>query len=134
MTDSEGSLDKLPRRDRLILPLLVVLTIGFMFLLSEAATRLIWPEGGVDSCRVRDPITDWRNKPNCTFAMKAAETPWVEYRFNECGYRNSVPCGTKPRGTVRVALLGASLSEGYLIPESQTFAARAADQLGRICK
>jgi len=134
ITDSGNSLHKLPRRDWLIIPLLVLLTVGFMFLISEAATRLIWREGGVDTCRVRDPIIGWRNKPNCAFAMKAPEGPWVHYKFNNCGYRNSAPCGPKQPGSVRIALLGSSTDEGYLIPYEQTFAVQASEGLGSLCK
>lgn len=129
----EAASQKLPRRDYVILPLLSIFTIIFMLAAAEITARIIWPVNLVDTCLVWDPVTGPYHKPNCETRMKAAETPWVSERFNNCGYRDSAPCGPKPPGTVRVALMGSSMAEGYLVPYAQTFAAQAPEQLSRIC-
>lgn len=124
---------KLARRDWVILPMLSLLTVGAILAAAEVTTRMIWVEGGEDSCRVRGLFPGQGNKPNCIARMKVAEGPWVEYRYNECGYRTAASCGPKPQGTVRVALMGASLSEGHMIPYEEAFATRTANDLSRIC-
>ena len=65
-----------------------------------------------------------RALPNCTARYKAGEGPWAENSYNACGYRTEHPCGPKPPGSFRVALIGSSTSMGYLIPYQQTFAVR----------
>jgi hypothetical protein len=133
MVTADSPKTKLPRRDWVILPLLSILTVGIIFLITEVTTRLIFAEGGKDSCKVRGPIPGQGNKPNCTARIKSAEGPWVEYTFNDCGYRTAASCGPRSTGTLRVALLGASLSEAYMIPYDQTFATQAAGELSSIC-
>ncbi|MBV9302375.1 MAG: SGNH/GDSL hydrolase family protein [Acidobacteriaceae bacterium] len=130
---SELSSHRLPRRDFVILPLLSLATVAVMFGATEVVTRMIWVEGGHDTCRADDPVTGPRHKPNCVARMKAPESPWVVEKFNDCGYRTPTPCGVKPPGTIRVALMGSSTAEGYMIPYPDTFAARATDVLSRAC-
>ena len=65
--------------------------------------------------------------------VKAAEGPWVTNSYNACGYRTPQSCGPKPAGDVRIAVLGSSIAQGYLVPYQETFAARAAEQLTHRC-
>jgi hypothetical protein len=118
---------KLPRRDWVILPLISLLTVVFMFGLSELTTRLVWTSGGTDPCRL--PSHGIGNAPNCTARLKRAEGPWVDYSYNDCGYRSEQPCHHKHPGSWRIALLGSSLAEGYMVPYPQTFAAQASAEL-----
>ncbi len=64
--------------------------------------------------------------------MKTAEGPWVTNHYNECGYRTRESCGPKPAGSIRIALIGSSGSEGLYVDYEETFAARTASDLTRI--
>jgi len=104
-----------------------------MFGISETVTRTIWAEGPKDSCLINDPIVGNHFKPSCSARTKNAEGPWITYRYNECGYRSATSCGTKPPGAVRIAILGASVSEGLYVPYEQTYFARTSRELSRMC-
>lgn len=132
-TDAGVERAGLARRDYVLLPLLSLFTVLAMFAAAECATRLIWREGGRDVCSSYDPLTGYREKPNCTAVMKIPESGWVAHTFNNCGYRTAAACGPKPAGTIRVALLGSSIAEGYMVPYADTFAAQASDLLSRYC-
>lgn len=133
MVTADSPKTKLSRRDWVILPLLSILTVGIIFLITEVTTRLIWSEGGEDSCKVRGSIPGQANMPNCTARIKAAEGPWVEYTFNDCGYRTAASCGPKPTGTLRIVLMGSSTNQGYMVREEDTFAEQAAKELSHSC-
>jgi hypothetical protein len=125
--------EPLPRRDYIILPLLSALTILFMFAAAEVVSRITFVQHEADACMMPDKVLGTRFRPNCTSRVKAAEGPWVTNRYNECGYRTPEPCGPKPAGGVRIAVLGSSISQGYLVPYEQTFAARDATLLTQSC-
>ncbi len=127
------SAHKLPRRDYLLLPLLSVLTIAAMFTVCEAATRTIWSEQEDDVCFVNDPIAGFHFKPNCTARVKNAEGPWTTNSYNDCGFRSPTSCGPKPADSFRIAILGSSVSQGVFVPYEETFPARAAAELERVC-
>jgi hypothetical protein len=65
---------------------------------------------------------------------KAAEGPATVNAYNDCGYRTPQPCGTRPPGGIRVALLGASTAQGMKVPYPATFAARLTEALSRACR
>jgi hypothetical protein len=117
------------KRDYLLLPLVSVLTVLAMFCITEAVTRVIWSSHDDTTC----VIDGYQVKPNCTSRTKAPEGPWATYRFNECAYRSNTSCGPVPPGTVRIAILGASVSQGLNVPYEDTYFARSADELGRRC-
>jgi hypothetical protein len=123
----------LPRRDLAILPLLSLATILFLFGASEISARLIWTEGSTNSCTVEDRVNGARFKPNCTVRSKNAEGAWTTYRYNECGYRSATSCGPKAPGTIRIAILGSSVSQGLNVPYDQTYFARISSELSRAC-
>ena len=124
---------RLPRRDYVILPLLCLATMLVMFGIAEGASRLIFVQHERDACMVHDSVLGTRFRPNCVSRVKAAEGPWVINRYNACGYRTPESCGPKPAGDVRIAVLGSSIAQGYLVPYQETFAARAAEQLTHRC-
>jgi len=133
MKPTERSEEGIPRRDWLLLPL-VVLSVTTMFLgLSYLVADHMFPEKGWFTCNTRDRRGFMRHKPNCVCRYKNPEGPLVEYRFNECGYRSARPCGAKPRDTLRIVLMGASMTLGLYIPEDETFGARTEATLNRIC-
>jgi hypothetical protein len=123
----------LPRRDWRLLPLIAVATILLMCAGGETAARLIWPEKKADSCTMPDPVLGHRFKPNCASRTKLAEGPWVDNVYNECGYRGESSCGSRPAGTLRIAVIGSSFAEGYMVPYKQMFATQTAERLGRAC-
>ena len=123
----------LPSRDWLLLPL-IVLSVIFVFLgTSELLADRMFPQRGRFTCETTDQLGVPREKPNCVFHYKNAEGPFVEYRFNECGYRSSKPCGAKPRDTLRVVLMGSSMTMGLFVPSDETYAVRTEAALSRIC-
>lgn len=114
---------KFPRRDYLLLPLLSLSTIFIMAGIGEIAARLIWTEEQSNSCLVQGSAEGTRYKPNCVSFTKLAEGPWVTNKYNECGYRSSASCGPKPLGAIRIAVLGSSNADGFMVPYEETFAA-----------
>ena len=100
---------------------------------AEVLARLHWAEGGKDGCLVFDAVPGPHRQQNCSFAMKKPESPWVDYRYNECGYRTAASCGAKPAGTIRLVLLGASFSEGYLVPYDDMMTTQASRRLTAAC-
>jgi hypothetical protein len=124
---------RLSRRDYIVLPLLSLITIGFLVTACEVGARIIRPRVEEDSCLVRSSI-GVRFRPNCTSPLKAAEGPWTTDHYNECGYRTMAHCGPKPAGTVRIVLLGSSMTHGSYVPYDETFAARMGDALARDLK
>jgi hypothetical protein len=123
----------LPRRDLWLLPLIALFTLCVPVGGAELAARLIWPQQLENSCRLTDPAVGVRYKPNCTTTMKTSEGPWYVSAYNDCGYRSDSSCGPLPAGRRRVALLGSSLSEGYLVPYQHTIAAHIESGLTKAC-
>jgi len=126
-------LTRLPRRDFVVLPLLCVLTVVALVGIAEIGTRVAYPEEKEDSCQRPDSTLGYRFAPGCTSRTKAAEGPWVTNRYNECGYRTAQPCGPAPGGVRRVAVVGSSVSAGYLVPYRDSIANLAAEQLQGDC-
>ncbi|HET6236706.1 MAG TPA: SGNH/GDSL hydrolase family protein [Acetobacteraceae bacterium] len=105
-----------------------------MFAAAEVVSRIMFVQHEADACMMPDRVLGTRFRPDCTSRVKAAEGPWVTNRYNECGYRTPQSCGPKPAGGVRIAVLGSSISQGYLVPYEQTFAARDATLLTQSCR
>ena len=124
----------LPRRDVWLLPLVSLMTIMAMLTGGELAGRVFWPEQLDNRCRVADAALGFRFKPNCTSVTKTAEGPWVTNSYNGCGYRSAEPCTAPPAGTRRIALIGSSISEGYMVEYPNTAAARLGLDLTAMCR
>ena len=121
---------RLPKADLILLPLLCLLTIVLLFAGTELATRFFWPASEQGYCIAFNPLDGPHGKPNCTMTVKIAEAPAsVVHHFNSCGYRSAAPCGPKPSGVTRLAVLGSSIAEGYIIPYSDMLATRLTDAL-----
>ncbi|HLZ66869.1 MAG TPA: GDSL-type esterase/lipase family protein [Aliidongia sp.] len=125
---------RLPARDYILLPLVVVATITLLMVVSEVAARIVWPEQTDVSCAIGGPATSERFRPNCTAETKAAEGPWVSNQFNECGYRSAESCRPAAPGQLRAVVMGSSTSRGALVAYEDTFAARASAALTRLCR
>lgn len=125
-----GSNNKLPRRDYILLPLLSLLTIVLLFAGTEITTRVFWSAEDRGYCMYFDPVVGPHGKPDCVSIVKIPEAPAaVIQRYNHCGYRSEASCGPKTPGTYRIAVLGSSIAEGYMIPYEQTLASEMATSL-----
>jgi hypothetical protein len=113
--------------------LISALTIVGMLVVAEAASRLFYPEQMADSCKVPDPEIGARYKPNCTATLKAAEGPWVTSHYNALGNRAELSWAPYPPGTKRVAVVGTSVAQGYLLAYEQTTGATLARDLTEAC-
>jgi hypothetical protein len=133
LTQFSSARNRLPRRDLILLPLISLLTLATLLGVSEVAARHFFYEQNVDSCMVKDPEIGFRYRPNCTSRVKAAEGPWIVDHFNDCGYRGNQSCKSKPAGTTRIALIGSSTSEGYLVAYNDAFSTRMEKQLTALC-
>jgi hypothetical protein len=126
---------KLSWRDAWLLPLIAVCTTLILLVLAEGVARTAFPERKENACVVYDHgIYGHHYKPNCISTMKAAEGPWYTNRYNECGYRSNTSCGPVAPGVRRIALVGSSVSEGYLVEYPHTFAAQLGDDLTAMCR
>jgi hypothetical protein len=123
----------LPKRDWILLPLISLATVVAVLGASEMLTRIVWPESGTNTCLIDTETMNHRFRPNCTVRLKMSEGPWVDYRHNECGYRSADSCGPKPPGSIRVVIIGSSVSYGHYVPYEDTFFFIASRELGRTC-
>jgi hypothetical protein len=123
----------MPRRDFVLIPLLVFATILVMTAASEIVSRAIFIESGGESCGLKTAAGEPRMKSNCVSHRKAPEGPPVENIYNDCGYRTPEPCGAKSPRALRVALAGTSTAEGFKVRYEETFAARLTKELGAVC-
>ncbi|MBS0333966.1 MAG: hypothetical protein JSS35_14460, partial [Proteobacteria bacterium] len=99
----------------------------------EAAARGVAPEQQHNTCSLPDRHHELF-KPNCVSApMKMAESPWLRYAYNDCGYRTAEPCRLRQPGQRRVAVIGTSISYGLWVPYPQTWAARVGATLSARC-
>lgn len=134
MESAGPSLRRWPRRDFLLLPLIVAGTMIALFVPAELVSRALYPAVDIDTCALPTRAGSFHSQPDCTSRMKTPEGPWAETRYNECGFRSPEACAAKPAGSLRVAVLGSSTSAGYLTPYPETMAARAAAALTRRCR
>lgn len=129
-----GQSRRLPRRDLILLPLLVLLTLLVVGVGAEMASRLIYPSVETDACLLHDAGGTRGYKPNCTSWTKLPEGPWVLNQHNACGYRTREPCGPKPAGALRVAVIGSSTAAGFMVPYDDSVAARSSKALATACR
>ena len=122
----------LPRRDLWLLPLIALCTVLVLLVAAEVLARAAWPEQERDSCEVAGS-GGMRFQPNCRSRVKVAEGPWVEYRTNRCGYRTDADCGDKPAGSLRIAVIGSSISRGHWVSYRESFAGRLEEDLAQSC-
>ena len=126
---------KMIRRDWIILPLICLLTVGFLACSTELVARRVF--GGsktlMANCMVLDdPLTGPRAIPNTVCWEQFPESSLVEYRFNGCGHRAGMECGPKQPGTYRIVMTGSSFALGERVPREQTFAALLPTELSQM--
>jgi hypothetical protein len=121
---------RLPRRDYFIIPLISLITIAVMIGSAETASRVIWPDHSEDACSQ----SLGHHKPNCSTMQKTMEGPAYIEAYNQCGYRSVAPCGPKPPGHTRIALLGSSFTLGFGVSYEQAFPGKTEQELTKACK
>lgn len=122
----------LPRRDWIILPALALLTVMAMLGAAEGGTQVLWPEQKTEPCLAGPGKS--RPHANCVSRSKAAEGPWVENRYNDCGYRATGPCqGPESDDRDRIVVMGSSTSWAYLVPFDKGWSVTAAKTLAAQC-
>lgn len=123
----------LPKRDLVVIPLLIAATLACLLGASELLAQHFYPAQDLDACQIQDDTMGTRFKPDCTSTTKAPEGPWVTNHYNECGFRSATSCATKPKGTLRIAAFGSSLTQGYIVPFEQIYPVRVATTLQSLC-
>jgi hypothetical protein len=117
------------RLDYLFIPCISAVTILAFGTIVEQGSRILFTTQS-DSCEM---VTGRGFIPNCTSSQKIPEGPAVGNHYNECGYRTAEPCGRKPANGIRVAVIGTSISRGYAVAYSDSFAAKATIELSKRC-
>jgi hypothetical protein len=128
-----GKSNRLPSRDYALIPAIALLTVFLMLGVAETVLHFVFYEQPHDACLVSDAVLGHKARPNCVSHYKYAESPWIENRYNECGYRTKESCGLKPTGAVRAAVLGSSIAAGYMVPYEDSFSALSAETLTNTC-
>jgi hypothetical protein len=124
----------LPKRDWVLIPLLVMLTNVAIACSAEVLARLLYPESETKtlSCLVLDdPTTGVRAIPNTRCSERRAETELIDYSFNSCGHRAGMECKPKSAGTYRIVMVGSSDNLGMWVSREKTFAALLPEELSR---
>jgi hypothetical protein len=125
----------LSKRDWVVLLCLGLVTACIVISVAELVARKIFSESKTSSlnCMIlNDPKTGVRAIPNSVCWQKDKEGPPVEYRFNECGDRANLSCGSKTPNTFRIVSIGASISEGFGVAYDKTFVAQLPRELSQL--
>jgi len=122
--------------DIFLLPAIVIATALTVVVPTEFALRKIFPANEFDQCVDYSDTRpeSFHAKPNCVSRIKVPESPWVEIKHNACGFRQEGDCGPKRPDSLRVAIVGSSLSAGYLVPQNETMSVRVQQTLARSCR
>jgi hypothetical protein len=130
VTETGAGRRTLPLRDWFLLPLIVIATTLVLVIGVDAGARAIWKEEAGKVCI--DPKAD-RGLPECVGWTKSATGPWARVHYNECGYRATGSCRTRPSGAARMAVLGSSMSWGFLVPFDHVWSVVAAREVRARC-
>ncbi len=127
---------KISRRDRVLLPLLGLLTMIILAGSVELFARWMFPQMGTgaagEDCMVfNDATTGARGIPNCRVMEKIPESEVLQYRFNNLGFRSDQDFGPKTPGTYRIVMLGSSMTMGMRVPVENTIATLLPRELSR---
>jgi hypothetical protein len=122
------------RADWIRLPLLSLLTIVLISTSTELIAGWMFQDSGyaLERCMVMDDPIGPRGIPNSTCWGKTAEGPLVEYRFNNCGHRADMECGSKPPGVYRIVIVGSSDAMGAYVQREKTVAGLLPEELSQV--
>lgn len=121
------------KRSWLLLPCVSLVTLVLLVGSAEILARSLFPENGstMPCLIVNDPSTGVRGLPNSVCHETTFEGLPIEYRFNDCGFRNDERCGPAPQGTYRIVLIGSSMTEGLRVDRERSYAGLLASLLTR---
>ncbi len=125
---------KFPLKDRVVLPLIGLLTISGLAVAIELIARRVYyrPPATHGRCiNYRDPATGLGVIPN-TVCRSYDEGKLVEYRFNNCGFRTDLSCTQKTPGAFRIVMLGSSTAMGLNVTQEKTFASLLPVELSQL--
>jgi len=122
------SMERLTLREFFLFALVIVITTLACIAAAEVGTRIAFPEQLVDHCSGGPGLLG--HKADCELRLKAAEGSWIDFRFNECGFR-SPSCA--PTSGPRLVSIGSSTSFGYLVSYDDTWSVKAARALSKEC-
>lgn len=123
------------KKDLILLPLVSLCTLLALLAVAEILSRVSYPEQETNACAISGQGSEgYTFKANCTATTKNAEGPWVTYRFNDCGYRSDTSCQPVQPGTLRIAVLGSSVSQGLNVRYEDTYFAISAGELRQACQ
>jgi hypothetical protein len=113
---------KLPRRDRILLPAIALVTIVVLCGSTETVARHAFRAwNSTPSCYTMLSETEPEATPNCVYVKKIAESAPVTYSLNSCGHRTSIDCTRKAPDTYRIVVIGSSVVLGAHVAEPDTF-------------
>lgn len=115
---------RLPRRDLILLPAVVLATTLVLLGCAELVARHYFPDPETDTCFYRSPKGP-ADRANCMSYERTPESPQVRNVFDACGYRSLQGCGEKRPGVVRIAVIGSSIAEARLVPLEDSYMALA---------
>jgi hypothetical protein len=118
--------ERLPRRDRILLPCVFFGTVILLGGGAELVARLVFTQSqtGIERCTVlNDATTGVRGIPNSVCFEKSPESANIEFNFNKCGHRAGMECGPKPAHVYRIVMTGSSLALGERVQQQESFAA-----------
>ncbi len=121
------------RHDLVVLPALAIATVLTVLAGAEIGCRIAYPQTSGDACTVPDPVMGLRFRTNCVSHVKVAEGPWVDNVYNDCGSRSATPCAVPADRRPRLAIFGNSISQGFMVPYSDTYGVRLAQAASVLC-
>jgi hypothetical protein len=125
---------QLPRWDWLLVPIIGLLTMYLISGSTEFIARRAFSDaaGSLPACKVlNDYPAGARMAPNSVCWEKLPEGELTEYRFNGCGDRAGMECGTKAPGVYRIVMTGTSAAVGRYLAREKTLAALLPVELSR---
>ncbi len=100
---------------------------------GEVAIRWLYVQDDpFDRCGYKTAM-GLRYRPSCASQTKIWEGPWITQQFNDCGYRTAESCSARPAGSLRVAVIGASIARGARVKYEETFSALSSAFLSKRC-
>jgi lysophospholipase L1-like esterase len=106
--------------------LLLIGSVALVYLLGEAALRLIWDDYYVRGARGNfeyHATRGWANKRSSTVDFGKPEYRFIAHH-NSLGLRGAELPARKPAGRMRVLVLGDSMTYGLGVEDDETFSAR----------
>jgi hypothetical protein len=111
--------------------LIAIATMILFTAVTDGVARWLFPDSasGQKNCLISDPRTGVRGMPDSACQEKVYESPLIDYRFNDCGFRTPQPCQPAAGEIFRIVLIGSSFNYGMNVQQPESFAARMGPML-----